>query len=263
MLWASVVGAYLNTFVGAYKKRWRVRPRAGLTHPPTPTRAGPGQTNSAALHCPAPTLPCPPKPCGRNGCCGWRIQKAVARQAARWSHPPTDPHQGRPGADQLRCAPLPCPDPALSAQALRSEWLLRLAHTKSGGAASRALVRPHPCPLSCQAARQEAASSHLPTYLPAKPKSGGAASRALVRPHPCPLCCQAVRQVAASSPLPTCLPAKPKIGGAASRALVFPHPCPLCCQAVRQVAASSPLPTCLPAKPKIGGAASRALIYFL
>ena len=215
------MGAYLNTFVGAYKKRWRGRPRACLTHPPAPTRAGPGKTNSATLLCPSPTLPSPPKPCGWNGCWSWRIQKAVARQAARLSHPPTSPHPGRPGEDQLRYASLPFPDPALSAQALRLEWLLELAHTKSGGAASRALVFPHPCPLCCQAVRQEAASSHLPTCLPAKPKIGGAASRALVFPHPCPLCCQAVRQEAASSHLPTCLPAKPKIGGAASRALVY------------------------------------------
>ena len=147
MLWASVVGAHFNTLVGAYKKRWRGKPRACLTHPPTPTRAGPGKGNSASLLCSPPTLPCPPKPCGRNGCWGWRIQKAVARQAARLSHPPTNPHQGRPGEGQLRFATLLSPDPALSAQTLRSEWLLGLAHTKSGGAASRALVCPHPCPL--------------------------------------------------------------------------------------------------------------------
>ena len=104
----------------------------------------------------------------------------MARQAARLSHPPTNPHQGRPGEGQLRFATLLSPDPALSAQTLRSEWLLGLAHTKSGGAASRALVCPHPCPLGWLAAHQEAASSHLLTCLPAKPKSGGAASRALV-----------------------------------------------------------------------------------
>ena len=111
---------------------------------------------------------------------GWCLLKAVARQAARLSHPPTNPHQGRLGEDQLRCASLPFPEPALSAQTLRSEWLLGLVSTKSGGAASRALVFPHPCPLGWQAAQQKAASSPLLTCLPAKPKSGGAASRALV-----------------------------------------------------------------------------------
>ena len=124
MLWASVVGAHFNTLVGAYKKRWRGKPRACLTHPPTPTRAGPGKGNSASLLCSPPTLPCPPKPCGRNGCWGWRIQKAVARQAARLFVPTPAPLASRQPFRRLQAATCrPACQPSLKAVARQAARL--------------------------------------------------------------------------------------------------------------------------------------------
>ena len=144
------MGAYLNTLVGAYKKRWRGRPRACLTHPPTPTRAGPGETNSAALLCPSPTLPCPPKPCGWNGCWGWCIQKAVARQAARLFVPTPAPLAGRQPGRRLQAAThRPAYQPSLKAVARQAARLFF----------------PTPAPFAGrQPGRRLQAATHRPAY---------------------------------------------------------------------------------------------------